>query len=105
MEFSLGGVDSITFFAAPSCLLLSGLITSDFWREVSFCPLNKKLRHHGISSFVRTQNYECTIYTVPQKICTPPKINSLNLLNDGLEDDFPFKGSILRFHVNLLGRI
>ena len=33
---------------------------------------------------------------------TPPKIN-IEPENDGLEDDFPFQGSILRFHVNLQG--
>ena len=35
---------------------------------------------------------------------TPPKIN-IEPENDGLEDDFPFQGSILRFHINLPGWI
>ena len=35
---------------------------------------------------------------------TPPKIN-IEPENDGLEDDFPFPGGILRFHVNLPGCI
>ena len=35
---------------------------------------------------------------------TPRKIN-INPENDGLEDDFPFQGCILRFHVNLPGCI
>ena len=35
---------------------------------------------------------------------TPPKIN-IEPENDGLEDDFPFQGCILRFHVNLPGCI
>ena len=33
---------------------------------------------------------------------TPPKID-IEPENDGLEDDFPFPGCILRFHVNLRG--
>ena len=33
---------------------------------------------------------------------TPPKIN-IEPENDDLEDDFPFQGCILRFHVNLEG--
>ena len=33
---------------------------------------------------------------------TPRKIN-IEPENDGLEDDFPFPGCILRFHVNLPG--
>ena len=33
---------------------------------------------------------------------TPPKIN-IEPQNNGLEDDFPGQGGILRFHVNLLG--
>ena len=33
---------------------------------------------------------------------TPWKIN-IEPENDGLEDDFPFPGCILRFHVNLQG--
>ena len=92
----------------PSCLLLSGLITSDFLAKVS--PLRRWLFwHHGISSFVGTQNYVLyrQYHKKPKKkkyIYTPPKIN-IEPENDGLEDDFPFKGSILRFHVNLLGRI
>ena len=33
---------------------------------------------------------------------TPPKIN-IEPENDDLEDNFPFQGCILRFHVNLEG--
>ena len=36
------------------------------------------------------------------KKLTPPKIN-IEPENDGLEDDFPLPGVILRFHVNLRG--